>query len=215
MRTQRNILASALGHYDEATADEMKEGDALIGLSFGTSIGPGSVNYELGVLARMLADGRPILADSAFFRSIPDSARFNQDAEQVHVVDPDEDIQTLPLQLVTELPGEISTEPGKGAGSWGTLHAAYTAMAGVGLHRPILIANGHHVGRAARQAEKLRYHPDFLSKKGNPMMDPPIIPAYLPRHFDRHSDQLWTRNIGAWMLYEALGSLVLRHRGQL
>lgn len=70
-----------------------------------------------------------------------------------------------------------------------------------GLEAPLMVAQAYHVSRVVKQAAKLG-----ISS---------IVPENLPTKFDRGSEQIWTRSMYLWMPFNALGSLLLKKRGQL
>lgn len=55
------------------TTGNITEADCVIGHSFGTSIGPGSVNEQLGGQMLHHADGRPMIADRTLVNAMPPS----------------------------------------------------------------------------------------------------------------------------------------------
>lgn len=97
--------------------------------------------------------------------------------------------------------GETTKISAKGIGTWGTLVEAHQYMEENNLHHPVMIAQAHHIGRVVRQAAKLG-------------MDS-IVPNHLPTDFDKDSKQVWTRSAALWIPFNALGSLLLKRRGQL
>jgi hypothetical protein len=97
--------------------------------------------------------------------------------------------------------GEVTNIKAEGVGTWGTLVEAHQYMEDEGLESPIMIAQAYHISRVVRQAAKLG-----ISS---------IVPTDLPRHFDKKSEQIWTRSAYLWIPFNALGSLLLKKRGQL
>jgi hypothetical protein len=126
-----NILESALGHYE--TRGRIEDADVIVGHSFGTLTGEGSVNRYLAERILDNRDGRPIVVD----RNLANA--FGSDADQIDYV----------------VEGQASTAAGKGVGTWGTLVEAKDFMDEHGLERPLMIAQACHIGRVAMQAQKL------------------------------------------------------------
>lgn len=172
-----NIYDSARGRY-EVTGDPATA-DMVIVHSFGTSLGEGSPNHELAKFALNIADGRVIVGDRSVVNAFP-----NKDDDVGHVVE-----------------GPITNAIGQGVGTWGALVVARRYMQENDLHRPIMVAQAHHIGRVVRQGLKLGI--DF------------VVPEDLPANFDLTSGQWCTRSEGLWVPREVLGSLVLRAKGQL
>jgi hypothetical protein len=92
-----------------------------------------------------------------------------------------------------------NTAASKG-GTWMELEKAkeYT---GVDWRFPILVAQSYHIGRVAKQAEKLGMVP--------------AVPEHLPSVFDVQSTQWWCHNAVLWSLREIPGAIILRFRGEL
>jgi hypothetical protein len=107
----------------------------------------------------------------------------------------------LQLSVAHIVEGEVTNIKGQGVGTWGTLVSAQEYMEEHNLERPMMIAQAYHVDRVVRQAAKLG-----ISS---------IVPRHLPHEFDRKSEQIWTRSLALWLPFNALGSLVLKHRDQL
>jgi hypothetical protein len=156
--------------------------DCIIGHSFSTSVGEGSVNAELAAQMLHYADERPVIADRTLVDAMP-----RGDQLMAHVVE----------GPVTN----ISSRGVKGVGTWGTLVEAKDFMDNNGLRTPIMIAQAYHMPRVLKQAAKL----GITS----------IVPEGLPTNFDPQSDQFWTRSLYFWVPMNALGSLLLKRRGQL
>lgn len=97
--------------------------------------------------------------------------------------------------------GEVTNLKAQGVGTWGTLVEAHEYMEENGLQLPLMIAQAFHIKRVIKQAAKL----GITS----------VAPANLPKDFDKQSEQLWTRSAALWIPFNALGSLLLKHRGQL
>lgn len=97
--------------------------------------------------------------------------------------------------------GEVTNIKAQGVGTWGTLVEAHQYMQENGLSNPIMIAQAYHIGRVVKQAAKLGIHS--------------IVPEGLPTAFDKSSEQIWTRSAALWIPFNALGSLLLKKRGQL
>jgi hypothetical protein len=97
--------------------------------------------------------------------------------------------------------GDVTNIRTQGVGTWGTLVEAHQYMEENDLYSPIMIAQAHHINRVVQQAAKLG-----ISS---------IVPEGLPRGFDKNSDQIWTRSAALWIPFNALGSLLLKKRGQL
>lgn len=172
-----NMLRSAFGNY--APVGNANEADIISGHSFGTVVEKGSVNYALAQFILETSQGRPITADRMLVDAFP---RGEKDVD-----------------LVIE--GPVSNTTGQGVGSWGTLVETKEFMESIGLDKPMIVAQAHHVGRVAMQARKLGLTP--------------IVPVGLPTHFDANSEQRWTRSAGWWIPREVLGSLVLKKQGRL
>lgn len=155
------------------------EADCVMGHSFGTSIGPGSVNALLGQQLLYHAQDRPLIADRTLVDAIP-----NGDSHMAYTVE-----------------GEVTNIKAQGVGTWGTLVEALQFMEQEGLSSPLMIAQAYHIRRIVKQAAKLG-----ISS---------LVPEGLPTEFDKNSDQIWTRSAGLWIPFNALGSLLLKKRGQL
>ena len=97
--------------------------------------------------------------------------------------------------------GEATNIKAQGVGTWGTLVEAHHYMEENDLQHPLMIAQAYHIGRVIRQAAKLGIDS--------------IVPEGLPTDFDKTSDQIWTRSAALWIPFNALGSLLLKRRGQL
>ncbi|MGB4801002.1 MAG: hypothetical protein WBP03_05845 [Candidatus Saccharimonadales bacterium] len=97
--------------------------------------------------------------------------------------------------------GDVTNIKAQGVGTWGTLVEAHQYMEENDLHSPIMIAQAYHIDRVVKQAAKLGIRS--------------IVPEDLPEDFDRTSDQIWTRSAALWIPFNALGSLLLKKRGQL
>jgi hypothetical protein len=97
--------------------------------------------------------------------------------------------------------GDVTNIKAQGVGTWGTLVEAHQYMEESGLERPLMIAQAFHIRRVAKQAAKL----GIFS----------IVPEGLPTDFDKESEQPWTRSAALWIPFNALGSLLLKKRGQL
>lgn len=126
-----NILESALGHYE--ISGHMGDADVIVGHSFGTHTGEGSVNRYLAEYILENEDGRPIVVD----RNLADA--FPSDVDKI--------------SRVAE--GQASGATGGGVGTWGTLLEAKDFMKERKLERPLMIAQACHIGRVAMQAQKL------------------------------------------------------------
>jgi hypothetical protein len=172
-----NIVKSAFGHY-EAIGDP-NEADVVIGHSFGTSTGESSVNRAIADYIVARADERPIIVDRMLVGEFPEGK------DQVaHIVD-----------------GPITNTLGQGVGTWGVLVEAVPFMRKEGLKMALMVAQAHHIGRVAMQADKLGI--DY------------VIPPDLPDVFDTGSEQIFARSAALWVPREVLGSLVLRAQGKL
>ncbi|GAC1469614.1 MAG: hypothetical protein NVSMB70_14720 [Chamaesiphon sp.] len=97
--------------------------------------------------------------------------------------------------------GEVTNIKAQGVGTWGTLIEAQQYMAENALKSPIMIAQAFHIRRIVMQAAKL----GMTS----------IVPDGLPTGFDKNSEQIWTRSPYLWIPFNALGSILLKKRGQL
>ena len=97
--------------------------------------------------------------------------------------------------------GPVTNIKAQGVGTWGTLVEAKQYMDDNDLSRPIMIAQAFHITRVVRQAAKLGINS--------------IVPDDLPSNFDTNSDQIWTRSPYLWIPFNALGSILLKKRGQL
>ncbi len=170
-------LDLVIGKYPQSNTD--LPADVLVGNSFGTATGPGSVNAQLAEYVESRADGRPIIADTMLAKLIKHA-----------------DVQ--------EVKGDISNLTGGNVGSWGIVIEAHRFMAENKLEVAKQVGHRYHLGRIAAQA----YKADILFN---------VFPEEeeMPSHFDKDSDQIWTRNRGLWMAREALGVLVLKHKGML
>jgi len=163
------------------TQGDIDEADCVIGHSFGTSVGEGSVNQQLAWLMTVFASESPMIADRTLVDALPD----NDQAMMAEVVE-----------------GPVTNMKAQGVGTWGTLVAAHRYMKAHDLHRPIQVGQAYHIERIVRQAAKLG-------------MPPSIVPEGLPQEFDRKSEQPWTRSAALWVPMNAVGSVLLRMRGQL
>ncbi len=155
------------------------DADCLVGHSFGSSIGNGSVNHQLGVMLLSLAESRPLIADRTLVNALPDG-----DSHMAHIVE-----------------GPTTNMRAQGVGTWGTWLGAQQYMEEHELDKPMVIAQAYHLPRVVRQGAKLRITS--------------IVPENLPTDFDKESDQLWTRSPYLWVPINALGSFLLKNRGQL
>jgi hypothetical protein len=172
-----NIVKSALGHYE--ASGNADDADIVIGHSFGTSIGEGSVNRAIVdyILAR--ANERPIVVDRMLVNEFP------KGESQVDLI----------------VDGPITNTIGQGVGTWGVLVEAVPFMKEKGLKLAMMVAQAHHIGRVAMQADKLG-----ISY---------VVPSDLPDEFDTGSEQVFVRKAAFWVPREVLGSLVLRAQGKL
>ncbi|HLZ15108.1 MAG TPA: hypothetical protein VKQ34_03895 [Candidatus Saccharimonadales bacterium] len=113
-------------------------------------------------------------------------------------------VDTLPdgdAHMAHVVEGAVTNIKAQGVGTWGTLVEAQQYMKENGLNRAIMVAQAHHIRRVVRQAAKLGMSA--------------VVPAGLPTDFDNNSDQIWTRSPYLWVPFNALGSLLLKRRGQL
>lgn len=124
-----NIIQSALGNYEVTGLPS--EGNCVVGHSFGTLTGPGSVNQLLAKYIDTYSDGRPIVADRMLVNAFDDT-------------DIDEVVE-----------GQISNGIGQGVGTWGTLLGAKAFMDREGLSTALMVGQGCHIGRISMQAAKL------------------------------------------------------------
>lgn len=97
--------------------------------------------------------------------------------------------------------GDVTNLKAQGVGTWGVLLAAREYMDAEGLRAPIMVAQAYHLPRVVKQAAKLGMQS--------------IVPKGLPTDFDPDSAQIWTRSKYLWLPFNTLGSLLLKHRGQL
>ena len=97
--------------------------------------------------------------------------------------------------------GPVTNINAQGVGTWGTLVEARQHMESLGLSSPAMVAQAWHIGRVVKQAARLEIDS--------------IVPEGLPKDFDPNSDQIWTRSVYLWVPFNALGSLLLKARGQL
>jgi len=97
--------------------------------------------------------------------------------------------------------GAVTNIKAQGVGTWGTLVEAQRYMEENGLNQAMMVAQAYHISRVVKQAAKLG-----MSS---------IVPNGLPTDFDKESDQIWTRSPYLWIPFNALGSLILKRRGQL
>jgi len=107
--------------------------DCVIAHSFGSSIGPGSVNQQLASQMVGLADGRPMLADRTLVDALPPGV----EGQMALIVD-----------------GPRTNIRGQGVGTWGTLLKAKRYMEEHDLHLALMIAQAHHAPRVVKQAAK-------------------------------------------------------------
>lgn len=125
-----NIITSALGHYE--ARGHVEDADVLVGHSFGTLTGKGSVNRRLAECILECAGRRPIVVD----KNLADA--FPSDADQIDLI----------------VGGPVSDALGGGVGTWGTLLEAGKFMNDNELLRPLMVAQACHIGRVAMQAFK-------------------------------------------------------------
>jgi hypothetical protein len=124
----------------------ISDADCIIGNSFGTSTGDGSVNEHLGHQMLFLAQNRPMIADRTLVDAMP-----NGESRMAHTVD-----------------GPVTNMKVQGVGTWGTLREAQRFMEENDLHSPLMIAQAYHISRVVRQATKLGLHaivPEGLPKE--------------------------------------------------
>lgn len=175
------IRSAATGNYQ--VIGNPKNADSVIGFSFGArEKEPGLVNDKLAqfVLDRYAKNSMSLIMQHEIADAFPDA-----------IEKPDKIIY-----------GELSTNSGKGLDSYGVLEQASEYMLKNGLERPILVAQAHHIGRAAIQAAMF-----FGSNI--------VVPEDLPKDFDPESLQLWTRNKYLWMLREMAGMGYLKYVNKL
>ncbi|MEI6237082.1 MAG: hypothetical protein WCP03_00570 [Candidatus Saccharibacteria bacterium] len=94
-----------------------------------------------------------------------------------------------------------SRNPIKYLDSWEVLEQSKELMTILDLENPMIVAQAHHVGRVALQAEKLDMSP--------------IVPDGLPADFDDKSEQKWTRSRNLWIRKEIPGMPLLKVLGKL
>jgi hypothetical protein len=97
--------------------------------------------------------------------------------------------------------GPATNMKAQGVGTWGTWLEARRYMEEHELSKPLVIAQAYHLPRVVKQGAKL----GIIS----------IVPENLPTDFDKESNQPWTRSPYLWIPFNALGSLLLKSRGQL
>lgn len=97
--------------------------------------------------------------------------------------------------------GPVTNMKAQGVGTWGTWLEAQQYMKEHELSSPMVIAQAFYLPRAVKQGAKL----GITS----------IVPEHLPTDFDKDSDQPWTRSLYLWIPFNAIGSLLLKKRGQL
>ena len=109
------------------------DGDCVVGLCYGTSLGDESVNKKLADQMLHLSAGRPTIADPPIVHSFK-----NGDKLFTHTID------------------SLDTNKIIGrSGTWGSLLKVKQYLDDHHLKKPILVAQAYHVNRAARQAQKL------------------------------------------------------------
>jgi hypothetical protein len=99
--------------------------------------------------------------------------------------------------------GDVTNLKAQGVGTWGTWLAAKEYMEENGLSRPLVFAHARHIGRAVMQA------------KNEKLGITSIVPEGLPTDYDKSSEQIWTRASYLWIPMNAVGSILLKKRGQL
>ena len=97
--------------------------------------------------------------------------------------------------------GEVTNIKAQGVGTWSILKSAKLFMDEQGFQKPALFAQAWHMRRVIKQARLLQIDP--------------IVPADMPTSFDTQSEQIWTRSLYLWLPFNALGSILLKKRGQL
>jgi len=162
-----SIVRSALGHYE--ASGNPAHAQLISGHSFGTQTGEHSVNRALAEKIAAWASERLIVVDEMLAKA------FTRDMPKIHSV----------------IEGEITDTQGNGLGTWGTLERTKRLMDGKGLETALLVAQAHHVGRVAMQAEKLGMHT--------------VVPEGLPQGFEPMSAQWWTRSQSLWVPREVAG----------
>lgn len=130
-----NIVRSALGHYEPVGNPETA--DCVVGHSFGTEIGRGSVNRSLAEFILAHNEDGPIIADRMLADAFPKGLR----------------------QVDEVVEGPISDTVGRGVGSWGTLVHAKSFMEQLGLKEPLMVAQACHIGRVVKQSSRLGMAP--------------------------------------------------------
>jgi hypothetical protein len=126
-----NILKSSLGRYE--AVGNLDDADVIIGHSFGTSTGEGSVNRAIADFIASRTDDRPIVVDRMLVGEFPEGEN-----QLAHIVD-----------------GPITNTIGVGVGTWGVLVEAVPFMHNEGLKIALMVAQAYHIGRVAMQADKL------------------------------------------------------------
>lgn len=162
------------------------EADCIFGHSFGTSTDSDSVNRQLADYMLEYADGRPLIADRNLVDAMP-----NGDKKVAYVIE----------GQVTTIVADERKVVVEGLGTYGAWRQGLEYMQGKGLSRPLVVAQAWHVDRAVKQGYKLGIQS--------------IVPEGLPTDFDPQSEQIWTRSALLWVLFNALGSIRLKMRGEL
>ena len=170
------LRGAILGQYEAAEPSQIATAECVIGHSFGTSVGPGSVNARLGSLAAFWAEATdtPLIVDHVLAKALPEGAP----------------------EPVAVTKGKISTTTGGGLETWGTYLRAEEYMAHHYLWNPIVVAQAFLAVRAARQATKLGMKPIL----------PSGLPHQFDPHAEKqdwtHSRSAWIRRelVGVFVL---------------
>ncbi len=112
--------------YPEELVGDLSGADCLVVCSFGTEIGPRSVNAMLANYATLFAADRPIVADAMIAPLLPDVAK--------------------------EVAGLPSTLMGGGVKTWDIEQAAKAYMEEQGLSTALQVAHTVHMGRVCAHA---------------------------------------------------------------
>ena len=98
--------------------------------------------------------------------------------------------------------GPVTNLKAQGVGTWGTWLEARHYMKDNNLSNIVVVfAQQSHLPRVVKQGNKLGIES--------------ILPENSVTDFDKTSDQVWTRSPYLWIPFNALGSLLLKKRGQL
>ncbi len=130
------VNAAITGRYEQV--GDPLQADCVIGHSFGTETGPGSVNHAIAQIAvdhTLL--GRQLIVDRMLV----------------------EDVKAIGLEPDFIAEGPISDINGGGLGTWGALLLIRAYMVANEINKPLTVAQAFHASRVADQTIKLGMEP--------------------------------------------------------